>query len=231
MLTFRRKKQLSTDASDGDMSVVTKDKSTKSLSQSTIISAPATVVWESLTDIKTWQWNRSLRLDASYVMEGETGKSRIVLGGRRATAPFKFGKVSRRTFTFTWTTKLGCCESTNTVELKPIGINKTELVHTQTFEGKLLFLRPSSKKYQKAVRVMDEGLKNHVESLYFNTLLYDFSNSEMVTPGCSTSTEMTVLSEMSGTNFWDTPKHIREKLVNCFVDKDTEAREPTIYDA
>ncbi|KAL3943639.1 MAG: hypothetical protein SGBAC_002307 [Bacillariaceae sp.] len=212
-------------------STITKDKSKRCLSQSTIISAPATVVWESLADIKSWQWNHSIHLDASYVLEGGTGKSRVVLGARRVSTTFKFGKISRRTFTFVWITKLGGYECTNTVQLKPIGIKRTELLHTQSFGGKLPFVFMPFKKYEKAIRVMNEGLKNHVESVYFNTLLYDFSNSEMISPGYVTSTEMTVLSEMSSQNFWDTPKHIRQKLVKCFVDTGTERSDPIIYDA
>lgn len=232
MLSFRRKNQQPKETVQEGMSTVSKDKKTTSLTQSTVVSAPATVVWESLTDIVSWQWNRSVRLEASYVMEGATGKAKTVLGCSRVTSSFKFGKITRRNFTFTWITNLGSYECTSTIQLKPVGIKRTELIHTQTFKGKGIFFRVPIKKYQKAARVMNEGLKNHVESLYFNTLLYDFSNSEMIAPGFATSsTELTVLSEASSNNFWDTPKHIREKLVDCFVDRKIATDSEPVYDA
>jgi len=114
-----------------------------------------------------------------------------------------------------------------------MGSKVTKLTHTQTFEGKPLFFRVPYKKHEKAIRVMNQGLKNHVESLYFNTLLSDFSHSGMLAPGTgcalSSSTDMTVVSDMSSSTFWDTPKHIRQKLVESFMEREIDSEQ--MFDA
>ena len=109
-----------------------------------------------------------------------------------------------------------------------LGAKRTELEHTQTFDGYYIGICHPYKRLKKNVCLMNEALKNHVESLYFNSLLSNFSSREIGSAADkSDSTEITELSEVSSASFWETPKHLRAKLVKCFVDDQLEY--PIIY--
>lgn len=171
-----------------------------------------------------------MRLDAAYAVEGQSGKSRMTTkDGRRQSKGFYFRVVRREGFTFSWSTKFGLCTCTNTMILNPLGAKRTELLHTQIFEGTYFGFVHPFKRLKKHVCIMSEGLKNHVESLYFNSLLSNFSSREIGSI-CekSEATELTEISELSTAgHFWETPKHLRQKLVKCFVDDQLD--HPILY--
>jgi hypothetical protein len=229
MVLFTRKSSLSKFSSWESCTSASSRK--YSSAHSTIINAPAGAVWESLSDIHSWEWNHCVRLDAAYAMAGQSGKSRITNDGRQMYRSFSFRMVKREELTFSWCTKFRLCTCTNTIKLNPLGAKRTELIHTQEFGRYFGFGHPF-KKLKKNVCIMSEGLKNHVESLYFNILLSNFSSRDFCSPteksDSAVMTDISERSEISATsNFWETPKHLRQKLVKSFVDDQLE--HPIIY--
>jgi hypothetical protein len=152
-------------------------------------------------------------------MSGASGKARVSYDGekRRKFCDFSFGKVTRDDFVFEWTTRLGLCNCTNTMELVSAGTKRSQLRHTQTFQGLLpgIGLGHPFKKLKSYALCMNEGLKNHVESLHFNSLLFNLSAREMTS---SDSTMGTGSSECSRASFWDTPRNLRKELISSFID-------------
>eukprot|EP00980_Cylindrotheca_fusiformis_P002113 scaffold473_cov132-Cylindrotheca_fusiformis.AAC.18 len=192
---------------------------------STIINAPTRVVWETLSDINAWEWNQCVHLVAACALEGQCGKTRITKNGRRFYhKSFSFKQVKQEEYIFSWSTKFGFCTCTNTMKLNPVGGKRTHLLHTQSFVGPYLGLVHPFKKLRKQVCLMNEGLKIHVESLYFNSLLSNFSSREIGSIcSKSVSTDNTESSDLSSAgNFWETPKHVRVMLMKCFVDDELQ---------
>jgi hypothetical protein len=190
-------------------------------SHTTAINAPISVVWDSLSDIHSWEWNQWVRLDAQVVSSGVAGKAKVSNGKKRRwrVKDFAFGEVARDNFTFSWTTDLGMCKCTNTMRLIPVGDKKALLTHIQTFHGVLptLGLVLPFKKLKSYPFCMNEALKNHVESLHFNSLLMSLSTREMFRE-TTESTPLTDDPDNSKVSYWETPKHLRKELISCFIE-------------
>jgi len=184
----------------------------------TVVNAPICVVWESLSDIQTWRrWNMWVRLDAGDVASGAYGKARILNGKKRwIQRDFRFVEVSRKTFTFSWTTKISLGKCTNTIRLVPLGLKQTELRHSQVFEGAspAVGFGLNYKRMKEYPLFINEALKLHVEQNHFNYLLHTYSSRDMaMSSSCTLDTEDT--SEPA--TYWETPPHVREKLVSSFL--------------
>ena len=208
-----------------DSKMLSSNKKRHSSCHSTIINAPIGVIWESLSDINSWGWNSCVRLDAACVVEGLSGKAMVHHDGKWRQKPFTFEKVERKKLTFSWSTTFGRCICTNTMKLIQLGPKRSQLKHIQEFRGgnfgqRLGILHPFND-LRKNVCYMNEGLKNHVESLYFNSLLCSISSRDMKIEKEdpeSTTVGTELSSELSGASFWETPKHLRQQLVQCFVE-------------
>lgn len=196
---------------------------------STIISAPVDVAWESLCDIHSWRWNPCVRLRSSLAKEGVSGKAIVYHEGKWKAKPFTFHTVDRKNFTFSWSTKYDSCLVKNTMTLTRLSSKRTHLTHTQEFEGLKSILglpmghRRLAKTMKKYACVMSEGLKNHVESMYFRELLLEVSNRDFSIIDERASSESTIStdfsSDASAAHFWQTPKHLREQVAQTLVDQ------------
>jgi hypothetical protein len=227
---YNMKIMSSSRSSSTQSTCLSKDVSTSSSSSqkyssyhSTVINAPIGVVWESLIDVHDWEWNQCIRLEAAFAIEGKSGRASFYRKGKRLQKRFSFNMVERRQFTLSWSTKFGFCSCTNTIRLEPLGGKRTVVGHTQSFQGIHLgfgLLGHPFKKFKRNVCIMNEGLKNHVESQYFRSLLSNFSSRDMILEGGKSS--MTMKASPIETAFWQTPKHLRKELVKCFVDNEVE---------
>lgn len=191
-------------------------------SYSTLTNAPTDIVWESLSDIHSWDWNRWIRLFSGAAKTGATGKVRIATDGDKSKVryySFSFGKVSREDFTFEWRTRFGLCSCTNMIQLVPVGSKNTEIRHRLTFQGVLPACLGISwyKKIQSYSLCINEGLKNHVEFTHFNSLLFNMSAREM-TPALMALSEEISVDSNTKVNFWGTSKELRKELVSTFID-------------
>jgi hypothetical protein len=187
----------------------------------TEINAPIDIVWESLSDIHSWGWNKWIRLDAEVAMSGASGKASVSYDAkkRRKLCDFSFGKVTRDDFVFEWRTSFGLCNCTNTMELVSVGTKRSQLRHTQTFQGLLpgIGMGHPFKKLKSHALCMNEGLKNHVESLHFNSLLFNISAREM--PSSSSTLDTESPEDSSRASFWETPRSLRKELISSFIDE------------
>ena len=186
----------------------------------TVINAPADVVWESLSDIHEWQWNRWVRLDAALVQTGKIGTSKISVdgNGRWRKRKFNFTAVNRRDLILTWTTKLGFCFCTNKVKLTPLGSKRTHIEHTQTIKGFCPWICfGNNTRLKKHPLCINEALKNHVESQYFRSLLYTLSTRELQMDKSDSTLDTGSLGEVSPAGYWETPRHLRKELISCYI--------------
>jgi hypothetical protein len=185
-----------------------------------VIHAPINIVWESLVDTASWQWNPCVRLSADVILTGTVGKASISAGYRRwKIKDFTFDSVSRETFTFSWTVSVGTCKVTNTMRLMPTGAKTTKISHSQKFSGVFHGLRwqlPLQKMKNHPVCI-SEALKNHVESRHFKQLLVTLSTREM-----STASDFTVSTEIHessplGASYWESSPRFRKQLLSTFL--------------
>ena len=199
----------------------------------TKIIAPINIVWDSLIDIHSWNWNDWVRLYAEAPKPGVPGKTRISQeqeGKKKGRYyDFVFGKISREEFTFEWRTRFGLYSCTNSIKLMSTDSKTTTLKHTQTFQGVLPAFACLAAFHFKKLRSfplrMNNQLKNHVESAHFNSLLFSLScrdlsrsrsrSTQTIATECSGSSKTTASSK---TNFWDSPRHIRKQLISSFID-------------
>jgi hypothetical protein len=190
-------------------------------SHSTVVNAPIDVVWESLSDIHAWEWNRWVRLDANVALAGVSGRCKISSDGKRRwrSKDFTFTEVNRDRYVFSWTTKVGLGKCTNTMNLTPLGVKRTQLIHTQTFQGLHGFgFGQPFKRLRRYAFCINEALKNHVESAHFNSLLWNLVSTREMTLDKSDSTLNTENSENSRTDYWETPRHLRKELTSSFIE-------------
>ena len=116
---------------------------------STVINAPANVVWECLSDTGDWyKWNKWVRFvdaDSNSSSQSESSSNnylRLSMEGngkwQRRKRKFEFTCVNRNQLLFEWTTKLGfgsSSKSTNSIRLIPLGSKQTRIEHTHAISS------------------------------------------------------------------------------------------------
>ena len=193
----------------------------------TLINAPAHIVWEALVDIRSWDWSKNMRLYAKCVKTGEPGimKERLYYGKKRSkVVNFVFNEVNRKDLTISWCARMFFSRSIHTLQLVPIDKKTTLLRHIHKLRGVLpcLGIGLPYKKMNQNSLCMNESLKNHVESVHFNSLIFSISSRSM-----PTFTESDIRSDSSGsdpigdsfqgTSYWDTPRHLRNQIISSYL--------------
>jgi hypothetical protein len=144
----------------------------------TTIDAPIDDVWRHLVDVNDWSWNRWTQLEAGTPAIGLKGTLRACYDGNNkdwVTFPFEFAEVDPDHHVLAWKGSVGpfggCLfRGYHTMRLEKTttdnGVHRTSLIHTEVFDGLLPFLRVGLPyaKLDRNYRLMNEGLKEHVEA-------------------------------------------------------------------
>jgi len=153
----------------------TNPKPNETIEHITSIDAPIDVVWTELFDVNDWRWNKWTKLEAGIPTTGLKGTLRACYEGNNKdwqTFQFEFDNVDPDHHVLAWKGEVGpfggCLfRGYHTMKLEKINATQTRLIHTENFSGILPSLNmglPYTKLDQN-YRLMNEALKEHVESL------------------------------------------------------------------
>jgi len=145
------------------------------IEHTTTIDAPIDAVWTELFDVNDWRWNKWTKLEAGIPTTGLKGTLRACYEGNNKdwqTFEFEFAEVDPDRHVLAWKGEFGpfggCLfRGYHTMELEEINPKQTRLIHTENFGGLLPYLKMGLPytKLDRNYRLMNEALKEHVETL------------------------------------------------------------------